>query len=120
MARILPDADRGLLNDVSRTETPSLFESKRDRAEAGHHVGFLSTGEEMDVPPAIRNGVRLGKPSWWRAWEYLDFNTGDSKAGIFPADANVDDHSDNDNGPGSILQAAPKSTRVFGDNSIGI
>lgn len=62
MARILSDREiRGLLNDVIKDGDASLLNPNGIELRLGQHVRFLSTGEEMDVPPGHFVRIRPGE-----------------------------------------------------------
>jgi deoxycytidine triphosphate deaminase len=74
MARILSDREiRGLLTDVIKDGDASLLNPNGIELRLGQHVRFLSTGEEMDVPPGHFVRVRPGETVMVASLEYLDF-----------------------------------------------
>jgi len=75
MAAVLSDRDiKGLIGSVIKEADPKLINPNGIELRLGHRARFISTGEEVEIPPGSFLQVRPGESIVFASLEALDFS----------------------------------------------
>ncbi len=84
MAAVLSDRDiKRLIGSVIKAADPSLINPNGIELRLGHHARFISTGEEVEIPPGSFLQIRPGESIVFASLEALDFSR-ETVSQVFP------------------------------------
>jgi deoxycytidine triphosphate deaminase len=84
MAAVLSDRDiKGLIGTVIKEADPTLVNPNGIELRLGHRARFISTGEEVEIPPGSFLQIRPGESIVFASLEALDFSR-DTVSSVFP------------------------------------